>query len=197
MTLAICPRCNTEFDNYSKWGTKKYCSRSCANSREQTSEIRKRKSLKLSIAGKCKFCGEEFESKSGLGYHQSKCLDNPNRSVGSFFEKTHTTETKRKMGKKNAMGLKVPASLLDMSKRTTSKIMRRLNIGCFNCDWNLAPCDIHHILPVSKGGTNDNSNLTYLCPNCHRLAHNNKLNSFISIKDKIGEEWRKHYFAHE
>jgi hypothetical protein len=27
-----CPKCNTPFDNYSKWGNKKFCSRSCGNS---------------------------------------------------------------------------------------------------------------------------------------------------------------------
>lgn len=30
---------------------------------------------------------------------------------------------------------------------------------------------LHHITPVSKGGTNDASNLTLLCPNCHDSVH--------------------------
>ena len=77
MALSICPKCNTEFDNYSKWGAKKYCSRSCANSREQTASMRESKRLKLNKAGNCKYCNEEFESKSGLGYHQNKCVGNP------------------------------------------------------------------------------------------------------------------------
>ena len=197
MALSICPKCNTEFDNYSKWGAKKYCSRSCANSREQTASMRESKRLKLNKAVNCKYCNEEFESKSGLGYHQNKCVGNPNRSAGSFFNKKHTLETKQKIGKNNSMGLKTPVSLLDISKRTVSKIMKRLNVGCFNCGWVLTTCDIHHIIPISKGGTDDNSNLTHLCPNCHRLAHENKLTTFVSIKERIGEEWRKHYFAHE
>ena len=95
------------------------------------------------------------------------------------------------------MGTRVPNSLLDMSKRTTSKIMKRLNISCFSCGWNEAHCDIHHIIPRSKGGTDNNDNLTYLCPNCHRLAHEGKLTTFTSVKERIGEEWRKFYFAHE
>lgn len=95
------------------------------------------------------------------------------------------------------MGIKIPKSLLDMSKRTSSKIMKRMELGCFNCNWNLGSCDIHHIIPKSEGGTDDSENLTYICPNCHRLAHENKLLEFVSIKDKIGEKWRDFYFAHK
>lgn len=30
---------------------------------------------------------------------------------------------------------------------------------------------IHHIKPVSLGGTNKKSNLIILCPNCHKIIH--------------------------
>lgn len=43
-----CPKCNTEFDDYSKWGPKKFCSRSCANSKVQTPEINAKRSKTLS-----------------------------------------------------------------------------------------------------------------------------------------------------
>ena len=197
MSLKLCPKCNTEFDDYSKYGPKKYCSRKCANSRPQTKEIRESKSKKLQKPTDCKYCGITFKSVSGAGSHQKSCSENPNRLPGAFFDRTHTFETKIKQGQKNGMGLKVPQSLLDMSKRTSSKIMKRMGLGCFTCGWNLGSCDIHHILPVSKGGSNDNSNLTYICPNCHRLAHEHKITEFTSVKEKIDEEWRKFYFAHE
>jgi len=197
MSIISCPKCNKEFDNFSKWGLKKFCSRKCANSREQTSEIKERKSKKLSITGNCCYCGNEHNSKGGLKIHERYCLENPNRITGAFLNKQHSLKTKILQGKKNAMGLKVPNSLLDMSKRTTSKIIKRLGIGCFNCGWNLGSCDIHHIIPVSKGGTNDNKNLTHICPNCHRLAHEGKITTFVSVEEKIGNEWRQFYFAHE
>jgi hypothetical protein len=38
VAILICPKCNKEFDNYSKYGPKKFCSRSCANSRGPRSE---------------------------------------------------------------------------------------------------------------------------------------------------------------
>ena len=42
-----CPKCNNDFDSYSKWGEKKFCSRSCANSRSFTEESKKKKSKAL------------------------------------------------------------------------------------------------------------------------------------------------------
>ena len=38
MSTINCPKCNTEFDNYSKYGLKKFCSRKCANSRGPRTE---------------------------------------------------------------------------------------------------------------------------------------------------------------
>jgi len=46
---------------------------------------------------------------------------------------------------------------------------------CLNCGWDKSSRDIHHILPVTKGGKDEISNLITLCPNCHRLAHRDLL----------------------
>lgn len=197
MTITICPKCGVEFDNYSKWGPRRYCTRKCANSRPQSTEIRERKSKKLQKETPCQYCNEIYRSVSGAKTHEKSCQKNPRRQHGAFYGKAHKIATKKAQGKKNAMGLKIPTSLLDMSKRTTSKVMKRLGIGCFNCGWNQGSCDVHHILPVSKGGSNDNENLTYICPNCHRLAHEGKLTSFVSVAEKVGDVWRNYYFAHK
>lgn len=108
-----------------------------------------------------------------------------------------TEETQRSRGKKNSQGTKIPNNLLDMSSRTVTKLIRRMNIGCSVCGWKDALCDIHHIVPRRKGGTNDNNNLTILCPNHHRLIHEGAELPIKSVTDHIGEEWRKHYYAHE
>lgn len=60
------------------------------------------------------------------------------------------------------------------------------NPACFNCKWDLDVCDMHHIIPISKGGTDELNNITVLCPNCHRLAHKNKLTSITPISERIG-----------
>lgn len=57
-----------------------------------------------------------------------------------------------------------------------------LTLPCANCGWQEGPRDVHHILPVCKGGKNEMINLITLCPNCHRLAHRNLLS-----EDKLKE----------
>lgn len=62
-------------------------------------------------------------------------------------------------------------TILDFSKRTVSKILKRANLPCTICNWNMATCDIHHIKQKSKGGTDEMTNLIVVCPNCHRTIH--------------------------
>jgi len=84
-------------------------------------------------------------------------------------------------------------SILECSKRTITKIAYRMKLACFNCGWDQARCDIHHIIPRSKGGSDFPDNLTYICPNCHRLAHSNKITVFRSIAEVIGDKWKDFY----
>lgn len=81
-------------------------------------------------------------------------------------------------------------TILGSSKTTAVKILQRMKLCCFSCGWDKAACDIHHIVPASKGGTDENSNLTYLCPNCHRLAHRGKLTVFPTLEEKLGDSWK-------
>ena len=37
--------------------------------------------------------------------------------------------------------------------------------------WNYLSADVHHILPLSKGGPDIYQNMICLCPNCHRKFH--------------------------
>ncbi len=80
-------------------------------------------------------------------------------------------------------------TLLRADKNAILRIIHRLDLGCSNCSWNEVTCDAHHIVPRAKGGSDHPSNLTYICPNCHRLAHFNKLKSFVSIVEQVREYW--------
>ena len=42
---------------------------------------------------------------------------------------------------------------------------------CECCQETVKNRDKHHIISTSKGGTNDKSNITKICPNCHRSVH--------------------------
>jgi hypothetical protein len=45
--------------------------------------------------------------------------------------------------------------------------------ACEICGWNETVCDAHHLVPRKSGGLNTVKNSIVLCPNHHRLAHNN------------------------
>ena len=147
---------------------------------------------------KCEFCGLEKETTTfGMSYHRNHCKMNPNKIEHYWSNKHHSKETIEKIGKHNSMGLKDPQSILDLSKRTITKVLNRINRGCSICGWNEATCDIHHIIPRKNGGSNDNDNLCILCPNCHRKVHDKKIDpsTLINIIDYIGEDWKNYYYG--
>lgn len=57
----------------------------------------------------------------------------------------------------------------------TRKIKKERGDKCQVCSWDKAQCDVHHKTKRKDGGTDKESNLIILCPNCHRLADQNKL----------------------
>jgi hypothetical protein len=58
------------------------------------------------------------------------------------------------------------------------------DIPCEICQWNKASRDLHHIINVSNGGSNTLDNIICVCPNCHRMIHQNFI-SEDSIKIAI------------
>lgn len=180
-----CEKCNEDHDG--SFGSGRFCSRRCANSKTMTDEkkvkikeglkkfhaLRQPKPIKILT---CEVCGNTFEKwkriKNGF---KVKCRD-CTRKV------PHTK--------------KIINSIRDMSKRTTCKIIKRMNIGCSICDWKDEVCDIHHIIPKKLGGDNSDSNLVILCPNHHRLAQKRKI-SITELKtlsiDILYPDWRIYY----
>jgi len=62
-------------------------------------------------------------------------------------------------------------SVLNVSSTTTSLIFKRLNSGCSRCSWKEVSCDLYHINGRKIEDADNHKNLSYLCPNCHRLVH--------------------------
>ncbi len=71
---------------------------------------------------------------------------------------------------------------------------------CKLCNKKTKHLELHHIIPKSRGGTNDESNLIKLCPECHGLAHDVSFSrdrgglikeGIIKnkIKDEIDRKW--------
>jgi hypothetical protein len=63
---------------------------------------------------------------------------------------------------------------------------------CQNC-LTVEDLVIHHIVPISVGGTNYFTNLCVLCGECHSKIHRNTEDNKISIKElsAIGSEHKK------
>lgn len=189
----ICSKCGKEYivectESLFKRGKyRKTCSSSCANSHPMTDERRKNISRGVLKHNKskivtiytytCEKCGKTFETNKAFkkGRH-IKCDD---------------CIQKRKHSQDN------PISILDLSKRTISKILNRSNIGCAICGWNESTCDIHHIIERKNGGNDEINNLIIVCPNCHRIIHNNKTYSIEYLKslsiDKHFSNWKDFY----
>jgi 5-methylcytosine-specific restriction endonuclease McrA len=142
---------------------------------------------------KCKFCGRESSSNSGNSYHQNRCKSNPDRISGYCYNKGLDEGNKH-----SSFSKEIPENILDVSKRTMIKIFKRLKLHCSHCGWYVegVSCDAHHIISKNKNGKDTNDNLTYICPNCHRLAHSGKIRpeDLIPLTEQIGDRWKDYLY---
>lgn len=166
----ICENCGENHEGI--YGSGRFCNHVCARGFSTKS---KRHEINLKVSKT--LSGKEH---NGLTRQQRIQLEIADRHA-SYVRETEVT------------------SLFDLSKRTISKILRRLKLPCSLCGWfvNGVVCDIHHIIERKSGGTDEHTNLTYICPNCHRLVHSNKIDSskLVRLDDYIGNTWKDHYFV--
>jgi len=52
-------------------------------------------------------------------------------------------------------------------------VIRHYGNQCQRCGWDEARCDAHHRDPKAEGGLHTIDNGIVLCPNCHRVHHEN------------------------
>ena len=87
-------------------------------------------------------------------------------------------------------------NIYELSSRTIQKILKRANVKCVICDWDKTTLDIHHIHGRNIKDADNHKNLVCVCPNCHRLAHENKIEKKeLESKslDKILNNWKEYY----
>ena len=65
-------------------------------------------------------------------------------------------------------------------KRQRGEIKKPLICGCCG---NKQELELHHIVPLELGGTDDFYNLIYLCKDCHKRMHKNILDSLSVAGD--------------
>lgn len=65
-------------------------------------------------------------------------------------------------------------------------VYRRANYTCEYCSNSRMGINVHHVLPLSKGGNNELNNLVCICNICHSIIHKTNLklekNSIQSIE---------------
>jgi len=173
----------------------------------------------------CKECKKSFQTKWKnvfCGHHCSAVFSNRNRpppndetnkkrseSLKKYYvehpEKTNPERNKRGPEYTKFIGSFTRGkfkgafieSILSVSKRTSSKIIKRINLGCCVCGWKEGSCDIHHINGKGIPNPDNHENLTLLCPNHHRLFHEKKISkeNVIPLSKYFPENWRDLYYG--
>jgi len=143
-----------------------------------------------SSKNKPKFCGykcyHEAQSK-GLTSHKKTILKFNCENCNREFIVTNRRRRKRKYCSIKCSNI---AKRRGRNKRNKTHAMlminKRKSKSCYICNWSrfIETC---HIVSASKGGTYEDVNILYLCPNHHRLFDNNLLDQieFQKIEDKI------------
>jgi len=177
-TCTICQKKFRTINYKKKDGTdRKFCSRQCAG-----------KTVKMRFGGKK--LSEEHKTKIKESLQKFNKEHPERRARGEFLSKRVGLSTKGKYKKS-------PKSILEFSKRTVTKILVRIKANCSRCGWNEGTCDIHHIRGKKIENPDDHSNLSCLCPNCHRLATMKKLKpeDIIPLTVQFGNTLFDHYYG--
>ena len=66
---------------------------------------------------------------------------------------------------------KVRANYPDNWDELRRNVLRRDAYRCRNCNASGTELHVHHVVPLTCGGTNNESNLTTLCEQCHKAIH--------------------------
>jgi HNH endonuclease len=195
----ICEFCQSPHSG--EYGSGRFCLESCSRA-FSTKAKRKEINCKVSTTltkvkqnKQCSVCLNLFApKKSRQKYCTSKCR--AAKQSADFKQKT-ALELAQGGGGKSGKYVQNPKTLSEFSNRTIGKILKRLDIGCSRCGWKEAACDIHHIQGRKIPEPNAHSNLTYLCPNCHRLFHRKKIDvkDIKTLDEQIGDRWKECYFG--
>ncbi len=182
---------------------RKFCSNKCANDWHN----------KKSIKTECKSCGKLFQARikeltRGLGrfcslscsaQYSNKCRKRePNtfctscnkpiyRNCLKFKTYSCSVECRQILDRKNRKNCSTNKYFGSGPKRKkfTDKVKEKYGSSCEICKWSKARCDVHHIIPLCKGGTNDYDNVIVLCPNHHRIADTIQITTRKELKKKL------------
>lgn len=103
-----------------------------------------------------------------------KELDDDDLSSAKYYMKHKRYTELQNMIKlnKRAEKNKDIASIRNFITSNKENILKSFDNECEVCNFDFKEILIvHHKIPVAKGGTNELSNLSVLCPTCHSMVH--------------------------
>jgi 5-methylcytosine-specific restriction endonuclease McrA len=182
--MKTCPKCGKKFDAYSKWGEKKFCSRSCGNSRNFSEESRAKTSVTL----------QKYYSGLTLKEKQDKFESARNK---------YDYDDQQRRAKKTKIMKSWDRPYEAMSREALKKrILHESDYKCECCgisNWQgkSLTLEMDHI----DGDPNNNrrDNLRILCPNCHSQTHtfrakNIKINRTVLDLELLEEMLKIHKY---
>lgn len=158
-----CIKCNNEHDG--SFGSGKYCSRACANSRVRTEETKKRISEGVKASEKfAKGNQKRFVDYKELGKKLKQIADN------KILEAEYDTLTYDRLKK---------------------RIVLEQNQKCNHCgidEWNGKPIvlELEHI--DGNHSNNERENLEAICPNCHSQTDTWRGRNKTNKRNKIADD---------
>lgn len=178
--ILICLNCYEQYQGTDP--KQKYCSHRCAGFHNNWMK-KYGKGKKLTKKQKEKLSNSLKLYYSNLESHPFKNSDEWSKKIGKA--------TKGKYKKK------APLNIFEVSTRTRSKILSRLNLKCSCCGYDKCPGKLHHIKGKKINDFDNHSNLSFVCARCHDEIHYGliKKSSLITLKDLIGDRWLEYYYG--
>ena len=112
---------------------------------------------------------------------QSKDNKIKNGTFGVYDKKAYLKQKESK--KKRARDIKRRAQLAGTDTKIDTNYIKYLvdtQQECAYCGKELSLFHVDHIIPICKGGTNENSNLTLSCPKCNLSKGSKLLSEWLS-----------------
>lgn len=115
----------------------------------------------------CAGCLNEFLTVNTTMYRKKRCCGN--QECFEVINKKVTNANYKKQQKKIAKGTFRHGVPIELKKEVIMRDHNNCKLCQRTCVENSA--QVHHIIPVSAGGKDENSNLILLCSSCHTLVH--------------------------
>lgn len=135
----------------------------------------------------CAGCMERFPSSTTSIYRKKRCCNKD--SCYEQIDKKVTNSNYKKQQRKKKNGKYRHGVPLDLK----SLIQIRDNKICRLCLQNIDQykMQVHHIIPVSEGGSDESINLILLCKSCHSEVHKKGHKEFCSEFTRYTESLEK------